>query len=272
LIISFFHLASSSSSLPSPIIGYYSWTWQGSYGPPNANVEVVFSGGESVSSVISSWESSSAASIHTSSNVQKWITLGGGSTKWSSSYIQKLINNKSQFHDASSKGFSGILFDIEIVTEASSTLIPLLTSLFSAVKSEGMIAGVSIPYWAHDHLYPDHGSDSVAYVKFFLSSASGLDVVSPQMYETGHEQYPILTQTPEWKDWSGSSAKIIPSVVRHTQYPSVSYFFNLYGVHTDGFLAWEQYGTHSGKQSHGLFYDKQKYANYYRARREVELP
>ena len=84
------------------------------------------------------------------------------------------------------------MFDIEKISGASSTNIPLLKQAFAAAKGEGLTVVVTV---SHSAPYEaDTPADSVAYINAMVADTN-IDMLSPQLYSSGTEPSPDYAET-----------------------------------------------------------------------------
>ena len=104
----------SSTPLPSPMYGYYSWNWgSGSTRPSKANVGIAFTGYSNVEIAVDGYPSGSSWCCPTLMT-PKLITLGGGNSAgvFNKSALSGIESNIWRIKQA---GYSGVVFDVEEV-------------------------------------------------------------------------------------------------------------------------------------------------------------
>merc|ERR1711871_1409484 len=153
----FFHLSPSRSDtmaraivtvsaftvgVSAEIIGYYSWNWgSGSHGPPGANEGCAFTGLIDVDQAISQYDPTASwccpALVGT-----KYLTLGGGNAAgvFTASALNIIASSGAKIKQG---GYEGVMFDVEEVQGSSSTMAPLFSKAFAALKREGLLVAVT---------------------------------------------------------------------------------------------------------------------------------
>lgn len=214
---------------PSPpgaeTIGYYSPVWAGSEGLANATLGIAFSG----------WVLPSQAVGYTGPPLKgaQYVSLGGGNAngKFHASGLQAIVEGISD-GTFKSAGYDGICFDVE---ECDAGLAPAFAAAFAAAKEKGLRVFVTT-----SHSAPYGCPDGAALVEAWLADEN-LDFVSPQLYTSGRESEPEFTPNDQvpWSTWRGSKVKIVPSIVRASQYAAVQSWAEEQGLPAlGGFLQW----------------------------------
>merc|ERR1712150_452245 len=94
-------------------------------------------------------------------------------------------------------GYVGVMYDVEEVQGPSSTMAPLFSKSFEAMKSAGLLVMVTT---SHSAPYQcDTAQDAVDILKAWCAD-DNLDVISPQLYSSGRESKPELVPTNSCKD------------------------------------------------------------------------
>merc|ERR1719191_2080754 len=117
------------------IIGYYSWGWgAGSFGPPGANAGAAFTGYTDVKTAIDYYTEGASwccpALVGT-----KYLTLGGGNAAgvFTAASLNNIASSGSKIKQG---GYEGVMFDVEEIQGSSSTMAPLFSKAFAALKKE----------------------------------------------------------------------------------------------------------------------------------------
>eukprot|EP00757_Euglenozoa_sp_SAG-D1_P004912 gene4912-2367_t len=247
----------SPSSIPQSWVGYYAWTWgSGSYGPPNANAGVAFSGWNNVDTAISQLRCNGPGQImmlrydSTKPALKgiKFLCIGGGNNNGiiTVAVLDSTGNNAAKIKTA---GYGGVILDVEEATGSAADLNAAFASALQKLKAEGLVTGItpshSAPYKT------DTSAIAVALVNAWVAS-DYLDFISPQMYTTGYETTPqydltsTCSPTCTWDLYKNAKPALAPSVVDHTHYAAVQSFFANKGITTKGFFQWAQAGTDEG--------------------------
>jgi len=236
--------ASNSSILPNEILGYYSWNWgAGSTGPSGANMGCAFTGLIDVDQAIAQYSEGAAWCCPTLLG-QKIITLGGGNS--AGLFTEATLTTLSAKADAiKAAGYVGVMYDVEEVQGPSSTMAPLFSKSFQAMKSAGLLVMVTT---SHSAPYQcDTAQDAVDILKAWCADGN-LDVISPQLYSSGRESQPELVPTNSCKDagctwdlYANCKAQIAPSIVEPSHYaPSKAFFQQRISRTTNGYFMWAQ--------------------------------
>ena len=119
------------------------------------------------------------------------MTIGGGNEKgvFTESSINAIITNLPKVPAA---GYSGIVFDIEVVNCSSSTIIPLFAKAFSTAKSLNLTVVVTTSHSAPSNTTTPQ--DAIDIVTAWQTD-SNIDMLSPQIYSTGTEASPDFSET-----------------------------------------------------------------------------
>jgi hypothetical protein len=244
LVVSCSFVAAAALELPSEILGYYSWNWgAGSTGPAGANIGCSFTGQVDVDQAIAQY-TEGAAWCCPELLGDKFLTVGGGnSAGLFTEQTLKAVTAKAETIKAA--GFAGIMYDVEEVIGPSSTMVPLFSESFAAMRKAGLIVAVTT---SHSAPYQcDTPQDAVDIVKAWCAD-SNLDVISPQLYSSGSESAPELVPTNSCKDagctfdlYTTCKAEIAPSIVEPSHYPATKEFFSTtVSRATKGYFMWAQ--------------------------------
>ena len=173
---------------------------------------------------------------------EKYLCLGGGNGAGEFT-ADTLIEAKDDMHKIVKANYTGVVFDVEIISGSSDDLIPMFAEAFREAKLEGLKVVVTMSHSAPYNT--DTPADAVSFVKAWVRDGN-IDMVSPQLYTTGHEDKPLFDETwyckeagCSWLLFRNSVPRFVPSIVNATHYPQVKSFFNdVLDVH--GFIQWEQ--------------------------------
>jgi len=207
-------------------IGFYWWTWSSNPTPPaGTNMGIAFSGWADPNEAVSD----SAACKNKLPGV-KYIDIGGGNANgaWSSSQLNSVIN---AINNNSFSGYGGICFDVE---EGQAGLSSAFESAFKAAKAHGYQVLVTI-----SHSAPYGFSDASTLMSNFFASTN-IDYISPQLYTSGNEKQNDYSTDGgvSWNAYQKSRAKIAPSIVQASYYPSAQQYFAGQGVTLSGYIQW----------------------------------
>jgi len=224
LILLIVFLAGSQAS----VSGLYYWTWSSGLSVGGTNLFVIFSGYSDPDSALSN----SASISVPSSSYGKYLGLGGGNSagSWTSALVQQV---ESYCSNGKFKGYQGIAFDIEI---GNSGLTSYFQSAFSACQSAGFKVLVTV-----SHSAPYDISDAATLMDAFFTNTN-INYLSPQLYTTGSETANDYTTSGSiiWSQYANAKAKIVPSIVTGSLYPSAQSYFKGVGVTTAGYVQWSQ--------------------------------
>ena len=244
IVVSSSFVAAAALELPSEILGYYSWNWgAGSTGPPGANIGCSFTGQVDVDQAIAQY-TEGAAWCCPELLGDHFLTVGGGNS--AGLFTEQTLKAVTAKADAiKAAGYGGIMYDVEEVIGPSSTMVPLFTESFAAMKKAGLVVAVTT---SHSAPYQcDTPQDAVDFVKAWCAD-SNLDVISPQLYSSGSESAPELVPTNSCKDagctfdlYTSCKAEIAPSIVEPSHYPATKDFFSTsVSRATKGYFMWAQ--------------------------------
>jgi len=233
-----------SVSVSAEYIGYYSWNWgKGSQGPPGRNIGVAFTGYTDVDQAIRQYDTSRGWCCP-ELNGDHWISLGGGN--WAGVFNDQHLQNIAQSaQKIKAAGYVGVMFDVEEVRGPHINIVPLFAQAFASLKQAGLKVGVTT---SHSAPYQcDSAEDSVEFVKAWAADPN-VDVISPQLYSSGHETAPQYDETNyckaagcKWELYKGGRAVFAPSIVSADQYEDVkTYFAKNYSIQTGGYFEWKQ--------------------------------
>jgi len=226
------------------MIGYYSWNWgSGSTGPSDANAGAAFTGYTDVKTAIAYYPEGAAWCCPALVG-EKWLTLGGGNSAGIFNAESLSSIETSVEYIKNSSDYEGVLFDVEIVSGTSSSMVPAFAAAFKSLKEGGLKVGVttshSAPYMT------DTPQVAVDLVKSWVKD-SNIDFLSPQLYSSGNEGAPDFAETSNCKDagctWDlyvGMIPKMVPSLVAESHYKATQTFFANKGITTSGFFQWRQ--------------------------------
>jgi len=226
------------------IRGFYSWSWLPtvSLGPASANHAVAFTGWATVGASLGEWNSQGHS--FNNNGMVTWLSVGGGNHNGVLN-SQNVRSTGNQCGQVKSAGFSGILFDVEKVSEGASVMIPAFDEAFHKCKQAGLLVGVTTSHSApYDTPTP---SDAVELVRSWCASGGDLDLISPQLYSSGHEQAPEFATTYtctaagcNWDLYQNCGADFVPSIVDDSHYAAVkAWATNTVGVPASGFFQWK---------------------------------
>ena len=175
----------------------------------------------------------------------KFLAIGGGNDNGqiSPEVLDAVI---AKCPKLTKKGYDGICFDIEYAYNPDAS-IPHFMKAFDACKEAGLQVMVTMP-----HSAPLHSDKPGLFLKAFLGSPS-VDIISPQLYSTGHEEKPQFAITaevkwPVYKNWNAMGKTIIPSLVRPEHFTGAQSFFRNLGVEVSGYIMWEPEDEHGGSK------------------------
>lgn len=134
-------------------------------------------------------------------------------------------------------------YDIELVYANASVMIPLFAASFKEAKRVGLQVIVTMSHSAP--YYTESPEDAVAFIKAWVQDEN-IDIISPQLYSSGHETGPVLDETYTchhagctWLQFVGMKPKFMPSIVDASHFEATNNFFRQ-AVHVDGYFVWAQ--------------------------------
>lgn len=224
-------------------IGYYSWNWGGgSTGPADANAGAAFTGYTDVATAVDYYPEG-AAWCCPALKGETWLTLGGGNS--AGAFNAAALSSIGIAVDyIKNTTYSGVLFDVEIVTGTSSIMVQAFATAFQSLKEGGLKVGVTT---SHSAPYQtDTPQVAVDLIKSWVKDVN-IDFLSPQLYSNGNEGSPDFAETNNCKDagctWDlyvGMIPKMVPSLVEESHYKATQTFFADMGITTEGFFQWRQ--------------------------------
>lgn len=249
ICLSSFALAAAAShpgnaTLPSELIGYYSWNWgSGSVGPAGSNAGCAFTGLVDVKNAIAQYTEGAAWCCPTLHGT-RYLTLGGGNSAgvFTASALRDIASSAGLIQQA---GYGAVMFDVEEIVGSSDSMIPIFQESFAALKKTGLIVAVTT---SHSAPYQcDSAADAVAITKAWIADAN-IDILSPQLYSSGQEGVPEFAETSSckaagctWDLYKGAKAVIAPSIVDSSQYIAVKEWFSTHlSISTRGYFQWAQ--------------------------------
>lgn len=220
--------ATPAKSNSTSLIGFWYWTWSSCAAPPaGANLGIAFSG----------WVNPQTA-LQDSANVQdslpspQYVCVGGGNSggAWTSDAVSAVT---SAISAGDFSTYQGIAYDIE---EGSAGLSAVFQSSFAVAKANGLAVLVTV-----SHSAPYGVSDAATLMQSFFTNPD-IDILSPQLYTTGHESandYAISGGV-TWSDYAAAIPVVAPSIVSASMYPDAQAYFDESGVTLGGFIQWSQ--------------------------------
>ncbi|NOH71190.1 LysM peptidoglycan-binding domain-containing protein [Vibrio pectenicida] len=164
---------------------------------------------------------------------EKYLAFGGGGVEGKFTG-QALDEINTAIKEEQIKSYHGIAYDIEI---ADAGLNDQFSMSFSLAKKLGYKVLVTV---SHSAPYDDSDRDSLM-SSFFANE--DIDILSPQLYSSGSEPANNFSITSgsniRWQDYASAKAKIVPSIVHDSYYPSAKQKFKTYGVELAGYIQWK---------------------------------
>ena len=166
---------------------------------------------------------------------EKYLSIGGGPgnivncSYFTSAVLQK---NTADILNGMISDYDGIAFDAEL---GDSNLEQDFEDCFAAVKKMGKKVIMSVSFSS-----PYAVGDSETLMESFLSSKN-IDLLSPQLYQSGDEGSPVFTPgaTP-WSTWAASTIPIAPSIAYASYYPAAQkWFSDNCSINLAGFVQWK---------------------------------
>mmetsp|Transcript_170893 Transcript_170893/g.543047 ORF Transcript_170893/g.543047 Transcript_170893/m.543047 type:complete len:378 (+) Transcript_170893:80-1213(+) len=221
------------------IKGYYAWEWSSSWaGPSGTNLGICCNGYSEVATALSKC----TKTVSTLDEV-KWISIGGNGENGhgiiTPSVLATAGGSASKFSTA---GFTGVMFDVEVVEGTNDDLTAAFTSAIQHLKIAGLQVGITTSH--SGPVTASGGCDAATLVKAWVVDAN-LDIISPQLYSTGAELAPEFATTSScpactWSLFQGSKAKFAPSIVEASQYDATQIYFADQSITTAGYIQWKQ--------------------------------
>ncbi|GMI52335.1 hypothetical protein ScalyP_jg1306 [Parmales sp. scaly parma] len=256
--------SSCDSEICYPIVGYFAWAFGPSYpapqvptgtigsqGPAGANVAISFSGLIDVLAAANLYVDPYSCSGTNAESFAPWgcdtttspgnawgcpcligaaryLSVGGqaGAATFTVDAINKITGDIIA-GVVGSKGYDGIVFDIESTAGTSAALIPAFNAAFAAAKGLAIPLVVvvttshSAPYDTRVTLNgtPDPSIASDLVVSW--ASSNDIDLFSPQLYTTGtvNESIQYFPTTDcgsgcDWSVWVGAKPTIVPAITK----------------------------------------------------------
>ncbi|WFB47051.1 LysM peptidoglycan-binding domain-containing protein [Vibrio coralliilyticus] len=164
---------------------------------------------------------------------EKYLAFGGGGVEGKFTG-QALDEINTAIKEEKIKSYHGIAYDIEI---ANAGLNDQFSMSFSLAKNFGYKVLVTV---SHTAPYDDSDRDSL--MRSFFANED-IDILSPQLYRSGSEPANDFSMTSgsniRWQDYASAKAKIVPSIVHDSYYPSAKQKFKTYGVELAGYIQWK---------------------------------
>jgi hypothetical protein len=234
--------ADFSKTPDSEIVGYYSLSWNGgNIGPKNSNTSVFFNGWNSVKKGMDEYEPKDQPTL----KGFKYFSFGGGDESSGYLNVAKLRKYIKDIPLISSKGFQGVMFDVEIVHDSADVMNPAFADAFAATKQAGLKVGITTSHSAP--CKPKRKQDSVDFIKAWVKDTN-VDVISPQLYENGNETSPQFEPTADCADLGctydvykdmHAGMQFAPSITYAKQYSKVQkHFKENYNIDTAGYLVY----------------------------------
>jgi hypothetical protein len=173
---------------------------------------------------------------------ERYLSLGGGNGagEFTADTIKAVTNHMWRVLEAN---YTGVVFDAEIISGPAEELIPLFAACFRQAKAVGLKVMVTMSHSAPYHT--DTPMDAVAFVKAWVRDGN-IDMVSPQLYTSGHEDRPDFDETffckesgCTWLAYMDSVPMVVPSIVNASHYPEVEKFF-AGALSLGGYVTWAQ--------------------------------
>ena len=166
------------------------------------------------------------------------LSLGGGNA--AGRFTPQVVEDITKYiGDVKAAGYAGVAYDIELVYANASVMAPLFAKSFKAAKEAGLIVVVTMSHSAP--YYTESPEDAVALVKSWVQD-DNIDIISPQLYSSGHESGPILDETftchtagCTWLQFVGMKPKFMPSIVDASHFEATNNFFRQ-AVPVDGYF------------------------------------
>ena len=120
-----------------------------------------------------------------------FLAIGGGDEKgaFDLDSVLRIINDLPR---VPTEGYSGIVFDIEIVPCVVVVIQPQFAKMFATAKSLNLTVVVATSHSApKSTIMP---ADGVDFIKAWTND-SNIDIISPKLFETGTETIPNFSET-----------------------------------------------------------------------------
>jgi len=222
------------------IKGYYAWEWSPAWkGPEGTNLGICFNGYSKVATALGK-----CTKTLKDLNAKQWISIGGNGKNGHGIITPAALDATGAAAKTIAKdGFVGVMFDVEVVNGATEDLVKAFQTASKNLKAQSLQVGVTT-----SHSGPttyEGGAEGPPIVKGWVADPN-LDIISPQLYTTGHETQPqhMTTANCAGCTWdlykSPAKAVIAPSIVKADQYDAAKTFFASQGITTKGYIQWAQ--------------------------------
>jgi hypothetical protein len=218
------------------VVGYYAQSWGGAFvGPEDTNMGICFNGYESVDEAISQ-----CTQVVDTLQPVKWISIGGNGDPNGKITADVLSNAASSADTFITAGYTGVLFDAEMVEGTNEALTAGFSSASETLVGKGLQVGVTTSHSGPFQV--TGGADAATLVKGWVADPN-MAVLSPQLYSAD-----LAITSPEfdttssctactWDIWKGSAGAFAPSIVDASQYDATSTYFNdNFGIQTQGYI------------------------------------